>query len=1119
MGPSEPETIEMSADIEAEGTDDRNFACGVVEGFYGRPWSEEQRYTLFKRMKSQGLNTYVYAPKDDYKHRAYWREMYNAEEIRRISSLIKAARENDIVFYYAISPGLDISFSNEADVEALKNKLQQVKDCGCDAFSLLFDDIDPQLSMADLQKYASSAHAQAAITNVMYEHLLRPNFLFCPTEYCATRALPTVKSSPYLNTIGQELHPSVQVMWTGYQVISAVITVESIKEVAQVLRRRPVIWDNIHANDYDQKRVFLGPFDGRAPELRPYLSGVLTNPNCEFECNWVAIHTLAQWNKCVVSSPAVASVSAVAMEEPMKEDTDHKLDVSPRSPSSPSALPSSDGPAVSPISPPSFPSSTSPSPSAAPLSSHLGGSLPPLTAPTSPLPSLPLPPLPRPASPSSPLVNGVEVDAALPVRNPFLHSPERSSVGEGVFCPLEALKLALREWVEIFNQPVAADTARPLLCKWTAPAPAAPTPAPAPAPTAAAAAPAPMMAAAPFPSTPITHVTDLQEIKSDSSFQPVSNPVNALGGSLTPPPTVHPSPKTGGDSSDTRDGLTDCAISGEPMDCAPSPSTSSPGDNDSGVVGVSNSFLSEHDQLCDRDIPAAPLSSEGDVDVEFREALSASSSTATGLASSASTDDDDVDDDETTLHSAEDSAPPADPMQVDEAISPNPEVSISDSISEHTSTTTTSNSDSTLTLDAAAPGVATEPSEPVTEDDLFLLADLFYTPFAHGSRGLHMLFEFEWLKCNAYLIEEVKKNPEKAKEAEEWHARAASFLACCSCVSGLFRRVLKAAHRPLVFELYAYIWDMKYTIDMLESFIKWTALGHLSFLSCRLLQGRLSWCTQGYREAFTSGEHEPWVFRGGLVAEFQRMLPIEAARDLFVYGIPDLSIALQTFMVRPYLPPDESSVYEICRKTCDDGSDGSHGFPNHPDLIGDKLVGAFVTLSPEQCFVVEDSLGICGYVVAAPDAKKFVKMTELTWIPEMVDKYPKDNGDAPESMTDGMVTPDDSKEDSTRQCSSRVKEIIQGFHDFAPYLPESLYTAFPSVLRIGLLPRIKDFTLGRRLMATVFACLRANGHRGVHVTIPVEDKHTIEFYYSLGFMEVQDLLDKPENIIVLGRMM
>merc|ERR1719431_1702420 len=351
------------------------------------------------------------------------------------------------------------------------------------------------------------------------------------------------------------------------------------------------------------------------------------------------------------------------------------------------------------------------------------------------------------------------------------------------------------------------------------------------------------------------------------------------------------------------------------MDCAPSPPTSSPGDNDSGVVGVASPFLS--DPICDR-----PRSSEVDIDVEFRDALSTPSTTT--LATSEPVEEDE----------AEDVAPPADPMQVDEAVSPNPEVSISDSISEHTSTTTTS-SDSTLTLDAAAPG-SSELSEPVTEEDLFLLADLFYTPFAYGSRGLHLLFEFEWLKCNAFLVEESKGKKDASKEAKEWHLRASSFLACCACVSGLFRRLLKAPHRPLVFELYAYIWDMKYTIDMLESFVKWIALGHLPFLSCRLLQGRLSWCTQGYREAFTSGEHEPWVFRGGLVAEFQRMLPIEAARDLFSYGIPDISIAFQTLLVRPYSPADESTVYEICRKTCDDGSDGSHGFPNHPDLIGDK---------------------------------------------------------------------------------------------------------------------------------------------------------------------------------------
>lgn len=79
--------------------------------------------------------------------------------------------------------------------------------------------------------------------------------------------------------------------------VSKDIPVESIEEVSKILRRAPVIWDNIHANDYDQKRLFLGPYKGRSTELIPRLKGVLTNPNCEFESNFVPIHTLATWYK------------------------------------------------------------------------------------------------------------------------------------------------------------------------------------------------------------------------------------------------------------------------------------------------------------------------------------------------------------------------------------------------------------------------------------------------------------------------------------------------------------------------------------------------------------------------------------------------------------------------------------------------------------------------------------------------------------------------------------------------------------------------------------------------------------------------------------------------------
>ena len=92
------------------------------------------------------------------------------------------------------------------------------------------------------------------------------------------------------------------VYFLGDKVISQVITAESIIELSKVLRRKPMIWDNIHANDYDHRRVFLGPYSGRPVELYKLVSGVLTNPNCEFEANFIAIHTLATWCQVAANS-------------------------------------------------------------------------------------------------------------------------------------------------------------------------------------------------------------------------------------------------------------------------------------------------------------------------------------------------------------------------------------------------------------------------------------------------------------------------------------------------------------------------------------------------------------------------------------------------------------------------------------------------------------------------------------------------------------------------------------------------------------------------------------------------------------------------------------------------
>lgn len=44
-----------------------------------RPWGPDASL-LVHREQRWGLNTYLYAPKDDYKHRMYWRDLYAPEE-------------------------------------------------------------------------------------------------------------------------------------------------------------------------------------------------------------------------------------------------------------------------------------------------------------------------------------------------------------------------------------------------------------------------------------------------------------------------------------------------------------------------------------------------------------------------------------------------------------------------------------------------------------------------------------------------------------------------------------------------------------------------------------------------------------------------------------------------------------------------------------------------------------------------------------------------------------------------------------------------------------------------------------------------------------------------------
>ena len=81
--------------------------------------------------------------------------------VEPLTTLIDCAREAGVMFVYAISPGLDVTYSSSKDVICLKHKLEQVASFGCEAFAVLFDDIDVELCDADKSLYQSFASAQA----------------------------------------------------------------------------------------------------------------------------------------------------------------------------------------------------------------------------------------------------------------------------------------------------------------------------------------------------------------------------------------------------------------------------------------------------------------------------------------------------------------------------------------------------------------------------------------------------------------------------------------------------------------------------------------------------------------------------------------------------------------------------------------------------------------------------------------------------------------------------------------------------------------------------------------------------------------------------------------------
>lgn len=292
---------------------------GVIEGFYGSPWSTADRLSQLDFYGANKMNTYVYSPKDDPYLRAQWRDPYPADQLATIKQLVDRATADHVTFTYALSPGLSICYSSAADEQALVTKLDSLWSIGVRSFAIPFDDISYTTwnCAADQTKFGTgggaAGTAQAYVLNEVDKDFIAAHPGAQPLETVPTEYSDTA-SSAYKTAMANDLNQDVIVEWTGDGVIPATITAPQAQAAASVYDHKILLWDNYPVNDYVNSQLLLGPYVGRDPGLGSALVGITANPMIQAEPSKIALFDVADftWNSAAYNATTSWNASLAA---------------------------------------------------------------------------------------------------------------------------------------------------------------------------------------------------------------------------------------------------------------------------------------------------------------------------------------------------------------------------------------------------------------------------------------------------------------------------------------------------------------------------------------------------------------------------------------------------------------------------------------------------------------------------------------------------------------------------------------------------------------------------------------------------------------------------------------
>lgn len=263
---------------------------GLIEGFFGRPWSWRERVETLRFLRPHGYTFYIYAPKADPYLREHWQQPHSDEAMHALAGFAAECRAQRVRFGIGLSPFELYREWERGWQDILVRKLKHLQQLGLDDLAILFD--DQRGDVPDL------AQRQAAIVGFVADQGIAARLLFCPSYYSDDEILDVSfgrRPRGYLQQLGRLVDPKIEIMWTGPEVCSKELTVGHLARVGELLARRPFLWDNYPVNDGARmsQHLHLRAFTGRPAAIARHIAAHAVNPASQAMLSRIPALTLA----------------------------------------------------------------------------------------------------------------------------------------------------------------------------------------------------------------------------------------------------------------------------------------------------------------------------------------------------------------------------------------------------------------------------------------------------------------------------------------------------------------------------------------------------------------------------------------------------------------------------------------------------------------------------------------------------------------------------------------------------------------------------------------------------------------------------------------------------------